>query len=230
MMKCSGLTFAGALLATSIGTFLVTLAPPAVRGGVLLQGYYQQRNGAGVPPPADGAHPGGDSPTDFWWDHLAKQAKALREAGFTAVWLPPVWKGASGTFSVGFDVFIDAKNVTQDYEGAGDLDIQPADSTAFVQVCRVFVDSGQPIKGELHFDTTGWPSETSITLELDGPDGTKITSRDFDNGTAQGTAISANAAQTGFYTLKIRSANTPAANPKPSYKLTATYRAPQELK
>ena len=106
MMKCSRLTFAGALLAASIGTLLVTLAPPAVRGGVLLQGYYQQGN-AGVPSPADGAHPGGNSPTDFWWDHLAKQAKALREAGFTAVWLPPVWKGASGTFSVGFDVFDD---------------------------------------------------------------------------------------------------------------------------
>ena len=124
---------------------------------------------------------------------------------------------------------IDARDVTQDYEGAGDLDIQPADNTAFVQVCRVFVDSGRPIKGELHFDTTGWTNETSITLEIDGPDGTKITSRDFDNDTAQGTAISANAAQTGFYTFKIRSANTPAANPKPSFKLTATYRAPQEL-
>ena len=94
-------------MAASIGTLLVTLAPPAVRGGVLLQGYYQQRNGAGVPSPADGAHPGGDSPADFWWDHLALQAKALREAGFTAIWLPPVWKGASGTFSVGFDVFDD---------------------------------------------------------------------------------------------------------------------------
>ena len=95
------------VLAASIGMLLVALAPPAVRGGVLLQGYYQQRNGAGVPSPADGAHPGGDSPADFWWDHLARQAKALREAGFTAIWLPPVWKGASGTFSVGFDVFDD---------------------------------------------------------------------------------------------------------------------------
>ncbi len=609
MMKCSRLTFAGAVLAASIGTLLVTLAPPAVRGQVLLQGYYQQGI-AGVPSPADGAHPGGDSPSDFWWDHLAKQAKALREAGFTTLWLPPMCKGERGTFSVGFDLFddydlgsknqkgtlptrygtreqlercvaifrangidvyidlvqnqrsggegpggftfryadafgkvgggrfpkdpdcfhhegipedpnvpgpdisfgpdlapingkpkgyvssglkasadwmtrglgiqgyrfdnakgistdfvrdlfnfgslngkfvvgeffdgdlgkienwiqsgtggrcsafdfplrfnflkpmcdnagffdmsqldhaglagtdpshavtfvenhdldrgnpivrnkaqayayiltsegfpcvfyrdystdprcfgmkpiidnlifvhekiaagptqqrfknhdifafermggahllvglnnngnigatitvdtgfgpnvklhdytghsgdvqtdgggqatisiprntnglgyvcysregidagfpIDARDVTQDYEGAGDLDIQPADNTAFVQVCRLFVDSGRPIKGELHFDTTGWTNETSITLEIDGPDGTKITSRDFDNGTAQGTAISANAAQTGFYTFKIRSANTPAVNPKPSYKLTATYRAPQEL-
>ena len=44
---------------------------------------------------------------DFWWDHIAKQAKALREAGFTAVWLPPVWKAAGGASSVGFDPFDD---------------------------------------------------------------------------------------------------------------------------
>jgi alpha-amylase len=120
--------------------------------------------------------------------------------------------------------------VTQDYEGAQDLDIKPADNTAFIQVCRVFVAAGRPIKGALHFDTTGWTNQTSITLELDGPDGTKIASRDFDKGTTPGTAISANAGQTGFHTFKIRSADTPAANLKPSYKLSATYRAPQELK
>ena len=33
----------------------------------------------------------GDPNGEFWWDHIAKQAKALRKAGFAAVWLPPVW-------------------------------------------------------------------------------------------------------------------------------------------
>jgi hypothetical protein len=32
----------------------------------------------------------------WWWDHLAGQANELRQAGFTAVWLPPVLKAASG--------------------------------------------------------------------------------------------------------------------------------------
>ena len=32
----------------------------------------------------------------WWWDHLAAQARALSLAGFTAVWLPPVLKTASG--------------------------------------------------------------------------------------------------------------------------------------
>ncbi|HXU82517.1 MAG TPA: alpha-amylase family glycosyl hydrolase [Polyangia bacterium] len=67
----------------------------------MLQAFYRIGTG-GVPSPADGD---GDIP--WWWDHLAAQARDLREVGFTAVWLPPVQKGASGTFSVGYDVYDD---------------------------------------------------------------------------------------------------------------------------
>ncbi len=69
--------------------------------GVMLQGFYR-RGTAGVPSPADGDHT-----LPWWWDHLASQARALREVGYTAVWLPPPLKGSSGTFSVGYDVFDD---------------------------------------------------------------------------------------------------------------------------
>jgi alpha-amylase len=122
-----------------------------------------------------------------------------------------------------------AQDVTQDYEGAQDLDIKPADNTGFVQVCRVFVATGQPIHGALRFDNTHWTDTTSITLELDDPSGAKLASGNFVKNTPQGQTISANAGPTGFYTFRIRSANTPPDNAKPSYKLTATYRAPQVL-
>jgi hypothetical protein len=45
--------------------------------------------------------------THSWWDHLAAQAAGFSQAGFTAIWLPPVTKGASGEASVGYDVFDD---------------------------------------------------------------------------------------------------------------------------
>ncbi len=67
-----------------------------VQAGVLLQAYFK-----GVPTPGPG------QPVNYWWDHLAKQAKALRAAGFTAVWIPCPLKANSGTFSDGFDVFDD---------------------------------------------------------------------------------------------------------------------------
>jgi alpha-amylase len=68
--------------------------------GVLLQAFYQ-RGDKGVPTPFEGDN------IDPWWDHLAKQAQSFQRVGFTAVWLPPVTKGASGGFSIGYDVFDD---------------------------------------------------------------------------------------------------------------------------
>ena len=59
--------------------------------GVLLQGFYKLPPNDAVPSPADGK-PG----VAWWWDHLASQAQTLSLAGFTAVWLPPVLKTASG--------------------------------------------------------------------------------------------------------------------------------------
>ena len=71
--------------------------------GVLLQGFFSApARIAGVPSPLDG-----DSAIPFWWDHLAQQAQSLAQSGFTAVWLPPPLKGASGSFSNGYDLFDD---------------------------------------------------------------------------------------------------------------------------
>jgi alpha-amylase len=69
--------------------------------GVMLQAFYRIGTG-GVPSPADG-----DPDQPWWWDHLAAQSRDLREAGFTAIWLPPALKGASGRLSVGYDVYDD---------------------------------------------------------------------------------------------------------------------------
>ena len=60
--------------------------------GVLLQGFYKLRPNRAVPSPADG-----DPGTPWWWDHLAAQANDFRNAGFTAIWLPPVLKTSAGT-------------------------------------------------------------------------------------------------------------------------------------
>jgi alpha-amylase len=55
--------------------------------GVLLEGFFFRLN---------------SGPGNFWWDHLASQAKDLGSAGFTAIWLPPPLKGNSGGFSNGY--------------------------------------------------------------------------------------------------------------------------------
>jgi hypothetical protein len=50
--------------------------------GVLLQGFFKKSPNNAVPCPADG-----DASIPWWWDHLASQANALCQAGFTAIWL-----------------------------------------------------------------------------------------------------------------------------------------------
>lgn len=79
--------------------------------GVLLQAFYQIGN-EGVPVAPHGGL------TESWWDHLARQADSFRRAGFTAIWLPPVTKGASGKASVGYDVFDDYDLGSKDQKGA----------------------------------------------------------------------------------------------------------------
>jgi alpha-amylase len=71
--------------------------------GVLLQGFYFAPGRiVGVPSPLDG-----NAAIPFWWEHIAAQAHALARSGFTAIWLPPPLKGASGSSSSGYDLFDD---------------------------------------------------------------------------------------------------------------------------
>jgi alpha-amylase len=39
------------------------------------------------------------------WKQLAEESTKLAEAGFTALWLPPAYKGAAGGFDVGYGVY-----------------------------------------------------------------------------------------------------------------------------
>jgi hypothetical protein len=66
-------------------------------------------------------------------------------------------------------------------------------------------------------------------LALVDPSGAQIAAKTYLLTTAQGDSITASAQAMGWYTFTVRSFNTPAGNQKPSYKLTATYTAPQVL-
>lgn len=61
-----------------------------------------------------------------WWDFIREKAKALSEAGFTALWLPPACKAANlGGMSMGYDPYdfydlgqIDQKDSVQTWFGS----------------------------------------------------------------------------------------------------------------
>lgn len=118
---------------------------------------------------------------------------------------------------------------TQDYEGASDLDIQPAVENNLVTVCRIFADAQQDIQGELFFDASHWSQNTGIHLQLEEPGGAVASQRDYNSATPQGTSLKFKTRQKGFHTFRVQAANTPAQNKAPGYKLRVKYVAPQTV-
>jgi hypothetical protein len=134
-------------------------------------------------------------------------------------------QGLGGTT---FDVV--ARPVTQEFEGAEDLDILPAINGKSVAVGRIWCRANSPLNLTLKSDVAGWTSKTNITIEVLSPDGSRLATTvfrksDFTSGNLKTTAI-----QEGFHTLNLIAAGMPAANLNPPYTLSAIYAAPTEFK
>jgi len=132
-------------------------------------------------------------------------------------------QGQGGAFS------INSMAVTQVFEGAADLDIPPAASGTKVVAGRIWCAANSPIKAVLAPDVSGWTGATAIVLELLAPDGTVRGSRTITLNTPPGSALQTTAIAEGFHTIRLAAANTPAANPKPDYKVSVTYTSTQTL-
>ena len=98
ILSRSKFTASCAKLVLSLYVFTALFSAPKVsHAQVMLQGFYWD-----VPSPA-----AGKPNAPWWWDVLAMKAKSLRQAGFTAIWIPPALKANSGGYSVGYDPFDD---------------------------------------------------------------------------------------------------------------------------
>jgi galactose oxidase len=116
-------------------------------------------------------------------------------------------------------------SVTQDFEGAEDLDIPPARNGKSVNVARIWSRANSPLNVLFKPDVTGWAPNTSITLDVLSPDGSVLATSVFKLSTPPGTALEAASKQAGFYTLRLTTAGAPAAKPNPTFTLSATYTA-----
>jgi galactose oxidase len=116
--------------------------------------------------------------------------------------------------------------VTQDFEGAEDLDIPAASNGKALNVARIWCLTNSPLSLILKPDVTGWTTNTSITLDILSPDGSVLATSVFKLNTAAGTALHTTSKQTGFHTLRLTLAGAPAAKPTSPFSLSATYTAP----
>jgi hypothetical protein len=118
--------------------------------------------------------------------------------------------------------------VTQDFEGAIDLDILPAMNGKTISPGRIFCAANSPCKLGLTVDRTGWTAASKIDASLEFPDNT-LKTVSITSASPAGQSLDATTATEGFYTLQLTANGMPAAKLNPPYKLSATYTAPKAL-
>lgn len=121
------------------------------------------------------------------------------------------------------------KITTQDFEGAGDLDILPALENERVLVSRVFVAANSTVEAQFFFDSAHWTKNSAIQLDAEDPTSTKVGGAKFDQNSRQGSGFSFVARREGFHSFFVRSSSTPPQNAAPAYRLRVAYTAPQSL-
>ncbi|MGA7265939.1 MAG: galactose oxidase-like domain-containing protein, partial [Stellaceae bacterium] len=128
--------------------------------------------------------------------------------------------GIDGGFAIG------TRAVTQEFEGAADLDLPPAENGKTVQPGRIWCDRETPIRAFL--DLPGLAGAAEATLEIAGPDGPVLASRSFNGAAAAHAALEARTTSIGFHALRLKLDNA-SEGTWPAYKLAVSYTASKEL-
>jgi alpha-amylase len=118
-----------------------------------------------------------------------------------------------------------SSSVTQDFEGAPDLDILPALNGKTVTVGRVWSAKNRAITARLIADTTDWTEPTLIRLDVLSPNGTLHATSDFRLSSGPDAALRMVSGPAGFYTLQLTVSSTPQTNPNPLFKLSVSYQS-----
>ena len=127
---------------------------------------------------------------------------------------------------IGGGFAVTTRAVTQEFEGAADLDLPPAESNKTVQPGRVWSEAETPIRAVL--EMPGLMATTEATVEIAGPEGALLASRAFNGPAAARAVLEVKTMRAGFHALRIRLGNAP-DSASPTYKLAATYTGAERL-
>jgi galactose oxidase len=119
--------------------------------------------------------------------------------------------------------------VTQEFEGAADLDIPPCANNRTVVIGRVWGVAGSPIEATPDLDRTGWSANTRVTFELLGTDRVPKAAITLTQASPHGATLRTTAGAEGFHTLQVTASDLPATNLEPAYKLSVRYTAPRDF-
>jgi hypothetical protein len=119
--------------------------------------------------------------------------------------------------------------VTQDFEGAADLDIPGCANGGTVLIGKAWCAAGAPIEATPDIDRTGWDANTRVEFELLGPDGAPRAAVTVAQAGPDKAILRATADAEGFHTLRVTASNLPANNPEPAFNLSVHYTAPRDF-
>jgi galactose oxidase len=119
--------------------------------------------------------------------------------------------------------------VTQDFEGAEDLDIPPCVNDGTVPIGKIWCAAGSPIEAVPRIDRTAWTANTRVEFELLDLDGAPKAAVAVTLASPGGVALRATAAAEGFHALRVTASGLPGSDPAPRYKLSVGYRAPRDF-
>lgn len=81
------------------------------------------------------------------WNTVAKEAKNLKEAGITSVWLPPAYKGAQGVNDVGYAVY-DTYDLGE-FDQKGSIPTKYGTKDEYLQAIRALQEEGIEVLADI---------------------------------------------------------------------------------
>jgi alpha-amylase len=120
--------------------------------------------------------------------------------------------------------------VTQDFEGAKDLDLPPAAEGKEVKAGRIWPAPGHRIAIALTVDVADWTADTMLTLAVADPAGEPLATAKLTRANASGARLEAMPRHAGWHTLTVALAKAPAAAAEIPYRLRVTYLAQATLR
>jgi alpha-amylase len=122
-----------------------------------------------------------------------------------------------------------SRATTQEFAGASDLDIQPADEAGPVVVSRVFAAANTKMQLLFSADDSHWTPDTGVEVTVNDPDNGTVAQQTFHQGVNTAMVVQLSVVKTGFHRISVQASHTPMQNKRPAYNLRVTYTAPQRI-
>ena len=100
-----------------------------------------------------------------FWTQVRDSAQALRDCGFTAIWLPPAYKGQAGADDVGYGVY-DLYDLGE-FDQKGTVRTKYGTRVQYLEAVQALLDKELQVYGDIVFNHKGGADRTEWVKALE---------------------------------------------------------------